>query len=390
MKNPLYYKIIITILITVFASSVSAKDLKEEKAPKDLSPGLDHLAKLISPDSCENFDLNKIGPIVKFIQSKKPESSLYYPEKKFNATPVYYEFDIQADLEHIIKYSYNPKIPAEALMPASLRSSTWRNAKNENNSPAIFWNSFQKLDSPVIVNGIEHTVITPDTHTGSYYGYDQNRKLILCEHDGKKLFISLSKQIDRSEVGKKGLVLGSDDDWNYFYSGKKGTNLPGLGWVSAYMYDSCTIMLYYEIDAEKPLVRCAVFKWLRAGWSNINMVKKSHIYDGLVRHENNFKEIIEHPLLPRSEALENIFAGFNKQTIDELRKQTKEYFCYLTSRYKNNKNLIKTRFNKLLMDENFLSKMTKQEMTSILSIEYIKSILGKEHKNKDLLTKISK
>ena len=158
----------------------------------------------------------------------------------------------------------------------------------------------------------------------------------------------------------------------------------------SYMYDSCTIMLYYEVDSKKPLVRCAVFKWLRAGWSNINMVKKSHIYDGLVRHENNFKEILEHPLLPRSEALENIFAGFNKQTIDGLRKQTKEYFCYLTSRYKNNKNLIKTRFNKLLTDENFLSQMTKQEMTSILSIEYIKSILGKEHKNKDLLTKISK
>ncbi len=89
--------------------------------------------------------------------------------------------------------------------------------------------------------------------------------------------------------GKKGLVLGSDSDWNYLYSGKKGTNLPGLGWVSSYMYDSCTIMIYYEMDPNEPLVRCAVFKWLKAGWSNINMVKKSHIYKGLVRYENSFK-----------------------------------------------------------------------------------------------------
>jgi len=183
MKNPLYSAIMIIILISLFAVSASGKDLKEEKAPKSLSPGLDHLADLISPDSCEKFDLNKIGEILSFIQSKKSKiNPLTSLKKKFDATPLYYEFDIQTDLEHILKYSYNPKIPAEALMPASLRSSTWADAENENKSPAILWESLQKLDSPVIVNGTEHTVITPDTHTGSYYGYDQDRKLILCEY----------------------------------------------------------------------------------------------------------------------------------------------------------------------------------------------------------------
>ena len=275
-------------------------------------------------------------------------------------------------------------------MPSSLRSSTWENAENEQNSPALLWDSLQDLDKPVIINGTEHTVITPDITSGAYYGYNQNRKMILCKYKGKKLFISLAKQKDKSDVGKKGLVLGSDLDWNYLYSGKKGTNLPGLGWVSSYMYDSCTIMIYHEMNPNEPLVRCAVFKWLKAGWSNINMVKKDHIYKGLVRYENSFKEILEHPLLPKPEILEKIFTGFRNKPIEELRKNTKDYFCYLNTRYKDNKNLVKTKFNKLLVDNKFLMQMTKTEMVSILSVEYIKTVLGKEHSSTDLLTRISR
>ncbi len=390
MRKTLYYLTAALILLSLFTSPVSGETHVEKMIPKSISPGLDHLAELICSGTSKNFELDRIEPILNFIQNQKPDSSLYYPEKKFDATPIYYEFDLNLDLKEIIKYSYNPKIPVAALMPSSLRSSTWENAENEQNSPSLLWNSFQDLEKPVIINGTENTVITPDITSGAYYGYNQNRKMILCKYKGKKLFISLAKQKDRSDVGKKGLVLGSDSDWNYLYSGKKGTNLPGLGWVSSYMYDSCTIMIYYEMDPNEPLVRCAVFKWLKAGWSNINMVKKSHIYKGLIRYENSFKKILEHPLLPKPEILEKIFAGFRNKPIEELRKGTKDYFCYLNARYKDNKNLVKTKFNKLLVDNKFLMQMTKTEMVSILSVEYIKTVLGKEHSSTDLLTRISR
>lgn len=390
MRNSLYYFIVILMLQSLNAASVTGETLDEKMIPKSISPGLDHLAELICSKNSEEFDLDKIEPIIDFIQNQKPDSSLYYPEKKFDATPLYYEFDLNQDLEQIIKYSYNPKIPVAALMPSSLRSSTWENTENEQPSPDLLWNSSQNLDEPVIVNGTEHTVITPDITSGAYYGYNQDKKLILCKYKGKKLFISLAKQKARSDVGKKGLVLGNDLDWNYLYSGEKGTNLPGLGWISSYMYDSCTIMIYYEIDPKEPLVRCAVFKWLKAGWSNINMVKKSHIYKGLVRYENSFKEILEHPLLPEPEILEKIFTGFRSKSVEELRESTKNYFFYLNARYKDNKQLVKTKFNKLLVDNKFLMQMTETEMVSILSVEYIKTVLGKEHSSTDLLTRISR
>ncbi len=390
MKNTLYYFAAVLMLLSIFSASVSGEDLEEKMIPKSISPGLDHLVELISSGARENFELDRIEPIIDFIQNQKPDSFLYYPEKKFDATPIYYEFDLNLTLEQIIKYSYNPKIPAAALMPSSLRSSTWKNSENEQNSPFLLGDSSQDLDKPVIVNGTEYTVITPDITSGAYYGYNQIRKMILCKYKGKKLLISLAKQQDRSEVGKKGLILGSDLDWNYLYSGEKGTNLPGLGWVSSYMYDSCTIMIYYEMGPNEPLVRCAVFKWLKAGWSNINMVQKYHIYKGLVRYENSYREILEHPLLPKPEILEKIFSGFSKKPIEELRKSTKDYFCYLNVRYKGNRNLAKTKFNKLLVDNSFLMQMTKTEMMSILSVEYIKTVLGKEHSRTNLLTRISK
>jgi len=378
------------ILLALFLPSLaSGKSLKEQALPDSLAPGLEHLTALISTEKGRRLELDKIETVLSFIQKRKPENTLYYPEKKFNSTSIYFEFDIRTDLENILKYTYNPNIPAEAVMPASLRSSVWKNTAKDQKCPALLWNSLDNLKSPVEVNGSEYTVISPDIHTGAYYGYDQDRKLILCSYQGKKLFISLSRQKDRSEVGKKGLVLGSDYDWNYIYSGEKGINLPGLGWVSSYMYDSCTIIIYYETDPGKPLVRCAVFKWLRAGWSNLNMVKKTHLYKGLIRHKNCLKEVLEHPLLPRPEILENSFAEFKNKSTEALRTEIRKYFDYLCARYRNDKKLKKTKYAKLLKNKNYLLTLSRTEMLAILSKEYIKNILGKENRHTARLSKIN-
>ena len=125
---------------------------------------------------------------------------------------------------------------------------------------------------PVVVRGVETVEITPDINTGTYYKYDLDRTMILFKHQGRNVFVSLSRQKGQSEVGKKGVVVGDDEDWNYLYSGEKGINKTGLGWVDSYMYGSSSIILFYEPDPDNPMVKCAVFKWLRAGWKKINMV----------------------------------------------------------------------------------------------------------------------
>ena len=135
--------------------------------------------------------------------------------------------------------------------------------------------------------------ITPDTHSGAYYAYNIHQTVILFKYRQRNILVTVSKQADVSTVGKKGYVLGADDDWDYFYSGKPGLTIPALGWVKSYMFGSSGINIYDEIDPAGPKVRCAVFKWLRAGWSGINMVRRKHIYSGLKRFAKPMKEILE-------------------------------------------------------------------------------------------------
>ena len=143
--------------------------------------------------------------------------------------------------------------------------------------------------------------------------------MLFFKYRRRSVFITVSKQADVSTVGKKGYVLGSDSDWDYLYSGKTGLTLPALGWVKSYMYDSRGINIYYAIEPTAPRVRCAGFKWLRAGWSGINMVQKKHIYRGLKRFGATFKEIVESPSLPPVNRLAGDFARIRGLSQDALK-----------------------------------------------------------------------
>jgi hypothetical protein len=76
-----------------------------------------------------------------------------------------------------------------------------------------------KLDSPVVINGLQHMEITTDTHSGAYHAYNIHQTVLLFRYRQRNTLVTVSKQVDVSTVGKKGYVLGTDDDWDYFYSG---------------------------------------------------------------------------------------------------------------------------------------------------------------------------
>ena len=88
MIKTLYSFAAALILLTLFIAPASGETLIEKMVPKSISPGLDHLAELICSGTSEDFDLDRIETILNFIQNQKPDSFLYYPEKKFEATPV--------------------------------------------------------------------------------------------------------------------------------------------------------------------------------------------------------------------------------------------------------------------------------------------------------------
>ncbi len=377
-KKMVFIAAVLSVCLFSPIPAMSAKDLKETKVPDALNLELDHLLTLVSPDSKNTFDIRRIENVLDFVASPKSSSALYYADKKLGANSAYYEFDIQSDLNHILRYAFNPEIPSYAYMPSSVRLSYWSEVNGHKQPLPKLWDSPPNPDSPVIVKGIEHIEITPDLFSGAYYRYDMVKTLILCKYLGRNLLISISKQKNKSDVGRKGLILGKDEDWNYFYSGQKGLTKAGLGWAKSYMYDSFSVSFYYEVNEKSPMVRCGIFKWLRAGWANLNLVKKKHIHKGLERSSKDFKAILENPSLPQASELARVFANYNKLSLEDLRKKVKPHLRVLESLLDNEKPRFKS-FAELLKSGKYLNQMTGQEMQAILVLEYVKSISSLEN-----------
>ncbi|RLC27119.1 MAG: hypothetical protein DRH21_00045 [Deltaproteobacteria bacterium] len=369
------------VLLTVFLFSstqlAAASDLKEAKIPDSLHSGLEYLLSLTSKDKNEPVDLKVIQKLLDFVVSTKNSSSLYYTDKLFGSPSAYYEFDINTDLKSVLEYVYHPDIPSFAFMPSSVRLSYWTQVNGQNQDLPELWTFISNPGPPIMVKGVEHIEITPDQFTGAYYRYDMDKALILCKYRGRNLLISISKQKDKSDVGRKGIVLGSDNNWDYLYSGRRGLSMPGLGWVSSYMYNSIGISFLYEVDSKKPLVKYAAFKWLKAGWADMNVVKNKHIHKGLIRYAKDLKMILEHPLLPEASELAKLFSDFENYPPEDMRMKVKSHLTALKDRYNGNKLSSGKNFPKNLTISEYLNQMTNKEMYALLVVEYMKSILVK-------------
>lgn len=373
-KKIIFIAVIVIGFIFSAGSSMAEKNLKETKISDSLNPGLDHLLALADPGNTDTFDLQRIENVLDFVVSPKSNSALYYADTKYGSNSAYYEYDIHSDLGHILRYAYNPGIPSFAFMPSSVRLSYWSEVNGQKQSLPKLWKLLSETASPVVVKGVEHIEITPDLFTGAYYRYDEDKILILCKYRGRNLLISIAKQKDKSDVGKKGLILGKDEDWHYFYSGQVGLTKTGLGWVDSYMYDSFSVSFCYELGEKVPRVRCGMFKWLRAGWANMNLVNKRHIHRGMARCAKDIKAILEHPSLPKDSELTGIFGHYNTLSLDELRKAAKTQIERL-ERLLDDETVFFESFAELLKSGRYLNQMTRREIHAMLVLENMRSIL---------------
>jgi hypothetical protein len=164
-------------------------------------------------------------------------------------------------IEQVLRYAYNRSIPWFATCPSSLRLAAWARTDDPWRTLLRLWELKPVEGAPVVIRGLEIVENTPDLFSGAYHRYGQHRTLIYLVREGRRVFISLSKQADPSEAGKKGYTLGSDDDWNYFYSGEPGTIIGGLGWFETRLFDSAGIAIY--IEPRPGGTRLANLKWLR-------------------------------------------------------------------------------------------------------------------------------
>jgi hypothetical protein len=351
---------------------------KEIPVPDTVNPGLNYLLSLAEPSHSRSLDMDLAAKAIEFVISSKEKNAHYTPANLTNITSAYLEFDIHQSLKHILELGFNPDIPPFFLSPSSIRLAYWTEVEGKKNQfPPRLSTKLDELDHPFMVAGVEHEEITPDVNTGAYYGYDLNRTLVLLKYQGRPVLISISRQKKISDIGKQGAVLGKDDNWDYFYSGKNGLTKPGLGWVNSYMYDSCAISIYVEQSGSRPMVHCGIYKWLRAGWADMNMVQSKHIYGGLLRYTNSVKEILECTSLPEPSKIAEMFSTIRTYSTEELRGKIRNYIGMLSQKYGNDNSNGGKLISETIKESDYLNRLNSDQMQSVLIVEYIKYLLGK-------------
>ena len=252
------------------------------------------------------LDEGAVAALVDYVLSSKQNREYSLPKSR-ECTGAYREFDTKITFPRFIEYSYNPLIPPVVTRPSSLRYSTWTNTRDESQKLPSSWKPVPPAGVPVVIHAMQHESDTPDLNTGVYHEYDLKRTLILLNHKGRQVLISVSKQINKSDVGKKGFILGDDIDWAYYYSEEPGSPRTGLGWVKSYIYDYFSVCVYVESSTAPTMTRAGVFQWLSAGWSGINFVKSSHILRGLERFARDCRVVLESPRLPAPNQIVSVY-----------------------------------------------------------------------------------
>ncbi len=342
-----------------------------------VSSDLETLLTLVDSGREAGFESSRIPALMDFIYASKPANIQYSAGDGFSTNSAYCEFDINKGFDEFLKMAFNPDVPSYLLMPASVRLSHWKSVDGKKQPFPKLWQALPDLTDSLAIRGVEFIENTPDLHSGAYFAYDLDKLHILMKHAGRFVLLSISKQASISQVGKKGVILGPDDDWTYLYSGQKGINRPGLGWVSSYMYDSYSVAVYAQLEKDRPGVRCATFKWIDAGWSKINMVKKEHIHRGLLRYAKTFKEIIENPVLPGADEIAEIYAQIRSYTLSQLQDKFYSYLNTLEVRHRNDDSFPQKWFQQWFKSNRYLSRLKKEEMESVLMVEFMKHSLGR-------------
>ena len=326
-----------------------------------------------------DFNPHRIENVVDFVLAPKADTVRYQPGKIRGTPSAFIEAILSVSLRHVLDLAYNPQIPSVLTSPSSIRMAQWRQINGRPQPLPDLKNMLDNLQTPVILSGIEYMENTPDTFSGAYYDYELDRTIILYRHADRTTFISIAAQKGTSNVGKKGIILGADQNWDFLYTGQPGNNLTGLNWAKTYMYDSFSVTVYCETDAKDPMVNIGLFKWVRAGWADINLVRTDHIYSGLQRFIQSYKQILESPNLTDVAALERTCGLIDQLSSDRLRQMTRAYFKNLAVYYAGTSDTARRRIDSVLKIPDYIEKLSRLEMQSLLFTEYAKKLLGKKY-----------
>ena len=319
--------------------------------------------------SPQNYDA-----LLAYVTQMRGDGRDIIPARRLDANGTVLRVTMKSGLSRLMRYCYNPAIPNYLLFPSVLRLSGWYQGSDILTKDPHPWTHLGKTDKPETLWGTEYEVNAPDSFGGGYYRYDLHRLLIITKYNGKNVLISISKQKDKSSVGKKAVIL-DDGNWSYFYSGINGLNKGLIGWADTYLYDSASVQVFVEDGQHQTTF--TLFKWLRAGWAGMNMVQKSHIDDGTTRYANAFKKIVESDRLPDPDELAARVHELVTMSEADLNRKVAAYAVAIENIAKTSPAMNKSEFQKVVANGKYANILTHEERISAILVEYLKSRLGK-------------
>lgn len=323
-------------------------------------------------------DKQSIMPLLEFVLSEVKPSKVK-PQKRAQGNGSFTRITLNLPLQKVLRYSLDPAIPGEALYPNVLRRSYWLPGSEILHHKPPLWDAEKTItdeSAPLVLHGAEFEEITPDTYSGCYYSYTLDRLIILTRVQGKAMLISATKQRAPSSVGKVGAIVGKDADWNYVYSQVVGSNIKLASWAETYMYDSANVTVFFEDKPNSPVTQIAFFKYVKAGWANMNMVKPSHIADGSKRFVDGMRQVLESPRLPNADAIAAQATRLRGMDEAALRQAMEPYNAGLAAQAGKGP-LSSSNFKKLVQEGRYATELNQQEMGSELLKQYMKEQLGK-------------
>lgn len=288
--------------------------------PEALETALDQLLDAVNSvgTAPEETSLNEV---LAFISSPQKAPK---PNKRTHGVGVVFQETLRVPLKTLISYVLNPGVPGEAIYPSSVRLNEWTKGSDTLARADEFLNSPLPPASLLTMRAKELEETTPDTSSGCYYTYTLSRLFVLMPYKGRTALFSISFLPNESGVGKKGVIVGEDSKWNYVYTADEGTNLPLLGWAKTHLYGSASVSVYLS-SADNKSTEFSCFKWTKAGWSGMNVVKASHITAGVKRFAGGLKQVMESPNRPSPEDIKGRMAELNAMDDAGLRKAMAPY-----------------------------------------------------------------
>lgn len=389
--DPVFGRVVLRAFLVLFIASFSllfvsgealctssfseSKKKKEIKLPEPVEQGLDYLFKALAAPG-NDIDEGSLTGLIEYVDDSQPTSELIELPKRESANGAAMRMTVNAGLKRILEYTYNPEIPNYAIYPSVIRVSGWYPDSQFYADKVEPWKYLSEDNGPRVWRGKEFEVNTPDSFGGAYYRYDLNRLLILTKYEGRDVFISVSRQDDESTVGMKGLVV-DDNQWNYFYSGLPGLTKGGIGWMDTYMYDSMSVYVYIQSKDNPEKTVNYLFKWLRAGWAGLNVVRPKHIFEGSQRFARAFSTLMESSELPDPQTFARKVKLIESMSEEEVNAKITEYSKQVEE-YASKHPVLSDKFSEVYENGKYADKFTREERIGVLVKEYVKSTMGKK------------